>query len=257
MAIEHDFWTNSFNEASFPPWPCPSCGRHSLSITPNSLSLAETRDSREAHSNPDWDYDWREDRFVCLLTCQRCNQVCSVAGTTRYEYGGESITRELEPRFVDPAPDIFRISNTCPSRAAQELRAAFALFWNDPNAALNRVRASLEALLDSEKVQRKAKTKKGDFRPLSLHQRIEKFLPKDVSTQKKMLAVKWLGNVGSHEGATRIQLLEAFELVENLLEILVDKRPQRLDRKAREITRRKGKPKPFLLLGTAVPLKRR
>jgi len=97
--------------------------------------------------------------------------------------------------------------------------------------------------LDSEKVQKKAKTKKGKFQQLSLHHRIEKFLPKDVSTRTKLLAVKWLGNEGSHQGSiTKVEVLEALELVENILEIVVVKRPQYLDRMAREIAKRKGKP---------------
>lgn len=250
MAIEYYFEIESFSVESFPPWPCPRCGRHSLSIKPGSLSEAETRESREYHRRDDWDPEWISEAFVCLLVCQHphCGEVGTVAGTTSYrlmETGPDDMepAKYLEPHFIEPAPEIFRIPRECPKDIAVEIRAAFSLFWNDPGAALNRIRTSLEAFLDLKGVQKKYRTKKGDLRALSLHQRIEKFLPKDLSTRTKMLAVKSLGNVGSHQGGvTRAQVLEAFELAENILEILVVKRPQRLERMARDIIKRKGRP---------------
>ena len=246
--IEPYFYGNKFELGSFPPWPCPICGRHSLAIKPGSLNQEETSESQRAHSHEDWDPEWVSERFVCLLVCQdfRCGEPCTVAGSTSYdlEPGPDFDTTEyLEPHFVEPAPELIKIPGKCPKDVATNLRAAFSLFWNDPSAALNRIRISLEALLDSEKVQKKAKTKKGKFQQLSLHHRIEKFLPKDVSTRTKLLAVKWLGNEGSHQGSiTKVEVLEALELVENILEIVVVKRPQYLDRMAREIAKRKGKP---------------
>lgn len=249
MAIDEVMWSGSYEEARFPPWPCPVCRRHSLHLQAGSLALEETKDSREAHRNEEWEPDWVTERFVCLLVCQNrhCGEACSVAGETSYvafqDEDGWDSTRRFEPHFIEPAPDIFPIPTGCPKLTAQELRTAFSLFWSDPSAALNRTRTSVEFLLDAGKVQRKARSKKGDLRPLSLHQRIEKFLPKDAPTRTKMLAVKWLGNLGSHDRVTRGQVLEAFELVEYILEVVVEKRPQRLDRLAKDINKRKGRRK--------------
>lgn len=259
MAINEVMWSGSYEEARFPPWPCPACGRHSLHLKDGSLARGETKDSRESYGSEDWEPDWVTERFVCLLVCQNrhCGEVCSVTGDTSYvlQYDGEREMR-FEPHFIEPAPDIVLIPKGCPELTAKELRAAFSLFWSDPSAALNRTRTSVEALLDAGKIQRKARSKKGDLHPLSLHQRIEKFLPKDAQTRSKMLAVKWLGNLGSHDRVTRGQVLEAFELVEYILEVVVEKRPQRLDRLAKDINKRKGrqkKPARFpLLIGTSV-----
>ncbi len=246
MAIDEVMWSGSYEEARFPPWPCPACGRHSLHLKADSLALEETKDSREAHESQDWEPDWVTQRFVCLLVCQyrHCGEVSSVTGDVSYVYQDDGRwERRFEPHFIEPAPDIFLIPKGCPKLTMQELRSAFSLFWSDPSAALNRTRTSVEFLLDAGKVQRRARSKRGDLRPLSLHQRIEKFLPKDAQTRSKMLAVKWLGNLGSHDKVTREQVLQAFELVEYILEVVVEKRPQRLDRLAKDINKRKGRQK--------------
>jgi hypothetical protein len=52
------------------------------------------------------------------------------------------------PVFVRPMPDIFNIPHKCPKEIAKQLRAAFALFWQDQAAAAGRVRVALEALMD-------------------------------------------------------------------------------------------------------------
>jgi hypothetical protein len=247
MAIEHYFWSEAFKKEGFPPWPCPACGRHSLSIESKSFAQAEVRESKQARGRSEWDPEWVYDRFVCLICCDRCGEVCSVAGVTQVtQTHFDDYAEDLEPHFIQPAPEIIKIHKSYPKVVAEELRAAFSLFWNDPGSALNSIRSSLEALLDSEKVQRRKKGKRGKLNKLVLHERIKIFLPKDVLTRDKLLAVKNLGNAGSHTGTVRRQqVLEAFELMESILEVVVEKRPQRLERMAREINKRKGRaPKP-------------
>jgi len=250
MAIDERLWIGSYDEDGFPPWPCPHCGRHSLSIRAGSLASAETRDSREAHSHSEWEPEWVSEEFVCLVECHNntCREVCSVAGSTTHSWEwsaeptGERLARSLRPRFVDPAPAVFAIPKDTPEKTAKALEAAFSLFWSDPSAALNRVRTAIESLLDAAAIQRKVKTKNGKYRRLSLHERIERFLPRDARTKTMMLAVKWLANIGSHEGEVkRSRLLEVFKLLEFILDVVVEKRPQQLDRMARDIAKRKGK----------------
>jgi hypothetical protein len=154
-----------------------------------SHSGGDTRlQGREAHREIDWDPEWFSDRFICLLVCQNrdCQEVCAVTGVTSYDTyqdeEGWDLNRYLEPYFIEPAPEIFSIPKRCPKQVAAELRAAFSLFWSNPSAAMNRVRAGIEALLDAEKVPKKGKTKKGKFRSLTLHQRIQRFLSKDDPT---------------------------------------------------------------------------
>jgi hypothetical protein len=148
----------------------------------------------------------------------------------------------LEPRYIDPAPQIFEIPRGYPKGAREELQAAFFLFWSDPAAALNRLRISLELYLDEEGVQRKARKRDGKYRQLSLHERILRFAVKHPEINETMVAVKWLGNVGSHESSvSRQETLEAFELLDYILEEVVAGRRSRLTRKAKAINKAKGR----------------
>jgi hypothetical protein len=53
-------------------------------------------------------------------------------------------------------------------------------------------------LLDELKIPREYENKKGEVKPASLHFRIEN-LPQEYEMIKALLlAIKWLGNVGSH-----------------------------------------------------------
>src|SRR5436853_7257808 len=93
---------------------------------------------------------------------------------------------------------MLKIPKKTPKEVAAELKAAFFLFWHDPGASLNSIRTSLELFLDSKGVQRRAKRKQGGLRTLSLHERIERFLPKGSAVREKMIAVKWLARI-SHK----------------------------------------------------------
>jgi hypothetical protein len=250
VSIDGMTWIGSYKATKFPPWPCPRCGRHLISIQNGSFAILETPDSRESSGHPDWEPDWNVERFVCLLKCNyfNCGYIASVAGITEsknFEYGeGHSaVDRYLKPHFIEPAPEMLKIPEGTPKEVAAELKTAFSLFWHDPGAVLNSIRTSIELFLDSKGVQRKAKRKRGGLRTLSLHERIERFLPKDSPVRAKMIAVKWLGNVGSHETSVRKgTVVEALELMDYILEELVERRQKRLDRKARDINKRKGKP---------------
>src|SRR5436853_1571863 len=110
-------WIGSYEESQFPPWPCPRCGRHSLSIQKGSFAVLETPESSEASGHPDWEPDWKEEQFVCLLMCKEsnCGCVASVAGVTEYKYSKNGrgyygyYDRYLAPHFVEPAPEMLKI----------------------------------------------------------------------------------------------------------------------------------------------------
>jgi Domain of unknown function (DUF4145) len=213
---------------------------------PDSLRVAETRESLEAPGHPDWDPSWTTEQFVCLLRCQNCSEVYSVAGISGYQEAGGPVLeflQALDPRYIEPAPQIFAIPRRYPKEAKRELQAAFSLFWPDPGAALNRLRTSLELYLDAEGVQRKARKKDGSYRQLSLHERIQRFAAKHPEIDETMLAVKWLGNLGSHETVSRREALEAFELLDYILEEVVEGRRARLKSMAKAINKAKGRVK--------------
>lgn len=87
--------------------------------------------------------------------------------------------------------------------------------------------------------------KRGKRETLSLHARIEKFKTKDAEAANYLLAIKWLGNAGSHSGLDNVDdddLLGGFELIEHVIERLYVRQEARLKQIAKGLNHRKGKP---------------
>ena len=151
------------------------------------------------------------------------------------------------PRFFEPALPIFPIPRECPKGVHDELMRAFALIWSDVGSCGNRLRVAVEVLMNECKVQKKAKIKtgrnKGQFRELSLDERIRKFGEKQKDAATQLLAIKWLGNIGSHAGLavlTHDDLLDAFEHFEFALDLIYSKTSTDLVRRAKQIIKKKG-----------------
>jgi len=101
-------------------------------------------------------------------------------------------------------------------------------------------------LLDAQGIQKTVVSKNGKRELLNTHTRIEKLANKEKSAADYLMAIKWLGNSGSHghgKNISREDLLGGFELFEASIEVLYLKRQERLSRLAAEISKRKGKAK--------------
>jgi hypothetical protein len=96
--------------------------------------------------------------------------------------------------YVNPPLRIIEIPAGAGRPLVEALSTAFALFWGDPSASGNRIRSSVEFLLDQEKVPRRRKAG-GD---LTLHARLIKYRAKRPDVADKLMAIKWLGNAGTH-----------------------------------------------------------
>jgi hypothetical protein len=142
----------------------------------------------------------------------------------------------FSPRICTPMPDIFELPKKCPTKVSSELRAAFAVFWLDPSGAANRIRVTLENLMDHLGIQKRRKNKEGKFNKLNLHHRIELFSITEPTIGNQLMALKWLGNTGSHDGGVdRNDVLDAFEIIENALLELVEQRSKKMAALAKEL----------------------
>jgi hypothetical protein len=131
-----------------------------------------------------------------------CSEIVAIGGRTHHSevFGWEERDwcREFEPTLMYPAPPLFPIPKTCPEVVATHLKKAFALVWRDAGSSANRLRAAAEALLTEKKVPRMVANNNGKKERLSLHARIERFKQADAHSAEYLLAIKWIGNVGSH-----------------------------------------------------------
>jgi len=106
----------------------------------------------------------------------------------------------FRPKFFEPHLVLLVIPTKCPESISAPLQESFRLFFASPGAASNHVRIAIEELLTDLKVRR-FNVSGGKRSFISLHQRIT-LLPAKYATLKDMiLAIKWLGNAGSHSDA--------------------------------------------------------
>jgi len=246
--MNRELWTRTFSEHHAPPWPCPACARGTLALVKNSLAFKETVQSQRRHSDEDWFPEETDYAFTAWLQCRepKCGQQVVVAGDGSVEAvddgeGGMDWDPYFVPRYCYPMPDIIQIPRKCPKEVKTELHAAFALSLADRGASAGRLRVALERLMDTLGVQKRQK-KDGKLVDLKLHHRIELLQKREPATGAQLMALKWLGNVGSHEGGVkRTDLLDAFEILEHSLAELIDRRTAKVAAMAKALTKKYAK----------------
>jgi len=234
--MKRDIWTDTLSEVSCPPWPCPHCYKSTLRLVLKSIRSEETVESKAAHNEEGWDPDWVNEVFSGWLKCAdaKCGQTVAVSGYGSpqaffEEEEGMSWENRYIPRIALPMPDMFDLPAKCPEQVTQEVRAAFRLFWSDQASAANRLRAALERLLDHVGVKTRGKDKHNRLVILTLHARIQEFAKGESVLGGHLLALKWLGNTGSHgTGVTASDLLDAFEVFEHCLAEIVTQRSKKI-----------------------------
>lgn len=252
MAVDRTLWKEQIR--TWPVWPCPHCGSIALSINKDTLVTAETGMSKEAHSHDAWEVSWIDERFTAQLVCGNgsCGNVVVVCGKVQcdehmyYDHEGRTqgeIVRTYVPYYFHEPLPVFPIAQECPDTVADELRKSFGLLWCDVSSAANRLRVGVEALLTERGVKRTTINKQGKRQPLALHSRIVDFKAKEPDAAETLLAIKWLGNEGSHAGTEALSvddLLDAYELFEHAIEQVYVKRHKKMSKLASGINKKRG-----------------
>jgi hypothetical protein len=139
-------------------------------------------------------------------------------------------------------PAIMKVPEKCPDDVKQELQASFELFWGHPGACAGRLRVALECLLNHLGVAKKKKSANGKFTELTLHARIDAFAKREPVLGAHLMALKWLGNSGSHEGdIPRKDVLDAFDILEHSLGELIEQRSARIAALAKSLSKKHGR----------------
>jgi hypothetical protein len=237
-----------FQKDAWPSLMCPYCSAAALAAEWTEVRPTEKSRSDQAHDS--WEPDWIEGSFVTRLRCasSSCKEATLVIGEMRVKpvmhglsWHGE-YDEFLTPRYFYPS---LRVPATLPPKVppgvVDLLEKAVAVIWQDPNAAANRLRAAIEAILDQKRVRKTVPKTNGGRRSLSTHGRIKEFGEAQPAAGQLLEAVKWIGNEGSHsEKLTGEDVLEAMEILVHALLLLYDDRPRAVARRAAEINRRRG-----------------
>lgn len=253
--FNRSLWAESYIRT--PSWPCPRCANGQLQIVEGSIINEETSWSAEGHSHEAWEPDWIVKRYSAHLTCSdtKCGERAVVVGTTRsdldydYDFEGRTVTTVIDvffPEFIHPSPSLISLVEETPEDVADEVRRASALMWTDTSSSANKLRLTAERVLTALNVSR-TKIRNGKRRPLMLNDRIALLPEKHAELAELLHSIRFLGNHGSHEkplSVDRNDLLNAFEIMEHVIEVAFSTKAQRVRAAAKDIKKRKGKPAP-------------
>lgn len=237
-----------FDENSKFDWPCPNCGTSSLILQKEKLLTEETAKSIAMRkSYDDWEIEWIELIFCGYLKCDNCKESIFFTGKGNPEHYGyyeeegmplEQYKNSFTPTFFQPSLKLFIAPKECPETLREEIENSFKLFWCDLQSCANKIRVSLEILMNEFGIK-KYNIVGGKRRPISLHSRIESFPNAEVKDY--LLAIKWIGNNGSHIGDLQIiDILDAYRLLEFSLAQLYNNENKELKKISKEINQRKG-----------------
>ncbi len=241
--IDKNYWLNFCFLGGYPiDVKCPTCWKGKLNIL-EKFAIRESRDAIDIQKGKygNYDIEFIDEKFSGLLTCDFCNDVVAVCGTSNFEsnFDPEDLSVEYEyyrrfkVEYFSPPLNIFPLKHDYPKRVKDILKKSFSLFFIDPDSCGNKIRISVEALLDDLNADRK-NSESGKM--LSLHQRIKKYQIKNEGISQLMLSIKWIGNYGSHnDSISRSDLLDAYEMIQSILDYLYDNQEKKLMELAKKI----------------------
>ena len=223
-----------------------------LRNTKESFNFDELVNSKAAHNEDWWDPEFIELTFSCLFRCSNalCKEsvACTGVGSVQQDYGydenGETevtYNEYFRPMFFWPHLKFFRFPKATPENVASEISKSFELVFADPPSAANHIRIALEHLLTVLKVKRFT-GRGGRLTYLSLHHRIDHLPARFGDLKDLFLAIKWLGNAGSHSNLSieMDDVFDAFELMDELLKLLYANESTRIRNLAKKINKKKG-----------------
>jgi len=185
---------------------CPYCGKSKL--TPaikkdgtKAMINAQSGECIKYHESSS-EYDELEiHAFALMLECTNpdCKASTVVAGRLEaYPYCEDMLRgydTKFTPMFFYPPIEVLTIPDYIPENVKKEIRRSYSIYFSDPNASVTPLRCSIECFLDDVGVT------KSNSRE-TLHRRLVRFKVSNDEIATLLLAVKWLGNDGSHYNDT-------------------------------------------------------
>ena len=239
-------------------WICPYCGAGQLKLDASHLLRKEYEYSKEKNRNCEFEDCLGESCCTGILKCDNnvCGELVSFCGTGRDEIFEADEPKSpsgtvpvychiITPLFVHPSPHFIKMSSNYPQTVTVHLKESFGLFWVDKMSCANKLRVVVEDVLNHFGVKRTCIIKKKHKRQnLTTHARLDKFekMPKFSEPAKYLLAIKWIGNAGSHTGRFDDKVLvKGFSLIEKALDILFLKNDEELRKTCKLINRTNGR----------------
>lgn len=216
------------NDGPFPRPLCPVCqAGHLRFAKPSDIENAE---SQRARNHEAWDPDWMFGTFIAIAECENnnCQQKVHALGNYRVDTARtrhshcEDYTTSYHSQYstyytvtsLSPPLVLMRLPETAPEEVREGVERASAVLFLDPGLAGTALRAAVERFLTTEGIP--ARRSSGGFK--SLDERIRDWKqenPNRSGVADLLLAVKWIGNAGSHE-VSDVSVKEVLDGVEIL-----------------------------------------
>jgi Domain of unknown function (DUF4145) len=251
LTMDRKIYKLPFTKGNAPDWACPSCAKGVLNLDPPTFHHQEIYSSRD-HSHDEWEPEWITYCYSRVLVCSnaKCKETVASVGTGEVDwypsedehgYPIQEYDDYFRPKYFIPHLKFFPIPANAPATARELLMKSFDLFFADPNAALNQVRAAFEEVLTHLGIKRFNRVN-GRLQFISLHNRITLLPSKFQKLKDMMVAVKWLGNAGSHAGKTTTidDVLDAYELTIFILDQIYNDKSLELNKIVKRVNKKKG-----------------
>jgi hypothetical protein len=163
-------------------------------------------------------------------------QLAVGAGGEDLAAGDPNLIGLIVKHILPPLP-LIALPDTTPAVLTALVESASSVLLSDPGAASTRIRIAIEALLDDQRIRKTEPNRRS--RRMVAHQRIELFQAKNKTAADHLMAMKWIGNVGSHE-AEPLPLgfvLDGIEHFARAIEVVYDRQQIELERRAARINR--------------------
>jgi hypothetical protein len=247
--MDTKLWSQTtFLDKEIPNWPCPNCDNGILRLNQNKLFSEETPSS--IFFRKESDFPIAAYHMTALLKCDKCKEYVSMVGRGEDTYlqGNDDDADyqfiEYKPKYFYPALWLFKIPKQCPKDIKRLVMDSFALYWSDLPACIGKIRVALERLMDYFKVNKtKSVNGKRSGKHLTLHQRIELFKSnKNGEVGTLLLALKWIGNDGAHDGSKLDKniVLAYYDILQLALDKLFDTKESEIKKIAKAINKKKG-----------------
>ena len=146
------------------------------------------------------------------------------------------------PEYFIPHLKFFRIPDETPYEVKRCINASFNLFFVGSGSALNEIRNAIEFLMDALKVPRVGPNEEDPPEEVrwDLDKRVGKLSGEHRKYKQHLLAIKNLGNWGSHAvETTRQDVLNAYEVLHFVLDGIYEQREQQVTDLAQRIKKDK------------------
>jgi len=247
--INRGLYKNWVTKEGMSKWQCPTCNSSSLQVIEDKF-IQQHNSETETNYNEDWFQapEMITYTFTTLLSCANkdCREVITCSGTgsverEQYTYDDYKYVEYYKPFFFYPPLQIFKIPVKTPDDVKKSILSSFSLVFDNKSAAANQVRTSIECLLTHLKIK-KNNISGGKRKKLNLHRRIELLPIKYQKIKDICLAIKWLGNAGSHcdDEMSFDDVFDGYDMLSFILEELYDNKHIQVTKLAKRINAKKG-----------------